>query len=255
MPHPALAVGLLCLVTTLGCGDRTPAVAPTPVIYATYAAPVQGLVREPNGGPLANVTVVESVGKAIFVASTDANGRFSFAPFGVSGAALSASVSAFASGHFPANGTVPVSANAPGEPTSMELRLQPTLTLSEGHAIDTRLTNDDVSYGSDADQASGLPPARGPVKLIDVRTSSSGPLEIRATWTGPDRLQLWIEKRDLETSLSSGLPADGAHEVVLRVPALWATDPLNAALLSVGLTGGVHLSADESVHVELGPAH
>jgi hypothetical protein len=89
--------------------------------------------------------------------------------------------------------------------------------------------------------------------LVDVRPTSSKALDIRATWNRPDRLQIWIQKTDLEASLTSNLAPAGAHEVTLRVPAGWATDPVNTSLLSVGLTSGGQLAADEALHLEMTP--
>ena len=222
----ALAGAAACTDESFRPGPSRPTPSST-IVYQT--APVEGVVREVGGGPMAGLTVNLYGVTASQSTTADGTGRFRFDGY-TSRANQDPYITAYRDGYIAGRLNVPRGLVAPA-PVSVELKLQPTLELNEGIPLHTTLSNDDVDYGPEWGPQFGLPVERGPVKVVWIRTTSRGPHILRAEWSSADRLSLWAEVYYKEVHVEGS----GSGSAVVEVPADWTQDRLNPVTVSVGL--------------------
>ena len=238
----------IVVLATVACsespGTRSPT-SPSAPPPALLSAPVEGTVRAPDGAPLAGA-LVTTYGYGYFPSVvTDASGRFSFPSAEVPGRRPLAQVRVYCPGFFGTYRDVPTGTGEAPPVASIEISLKHRDALIEDRPIETVLTNADPDYGYESDVAFGLPGARGPVKLIVLQPRTSGPVEVRAEWTGQDRLQMWVEKTYMEVSMEATPSPSGDNVLTLQIAPMWAIDAMNPAVITIGLprsaraTGGL----------------
>lgn len=257
------AIALMTLGVTLlltSCSESpvdptsvSPRVPKAPDVSMT--APVEGVVRSLDGSPVegARVRLATSPGSgAIGQTRTDQSGRFQL-PSVVWSALIAPVVLITHTDHFEYKRRIP--RGAPPAPIApLAVTLQPVLLLLEGVPLRFTLTNDDVDYGLEGDGSSAFG-ERGPVKVMEVRSSGPGPWELRAEWMGSTRLHLWAERYyDMD-----GLTASGTGSAALALPRGWASDGFDLTTVSVGLprsaraSGGLPAPVDVTITLRAVP--
>jgi hypothetical protein len=252
----------LAILTVAGaCNDRSSRPSPTgpsgqtpaPIPTAFYTAPVEGVVREVGGGPVAGQEVTFWGAARSVQTISDGAGRFRFESVEILPDRFP-HITAYRQGFVAGALDVPVGLQRP-ETLSAELRLQPHLTLHEGTPLRITLSNDDLDYGAAWEPDFNLPGERGPVKVVAIESTTDGPHALRAQWSTADRLHLWAEIYYKEESFA----ASGDREATLLLPRRWTRDPLNGVIVTVGLprsaraTGGLTGAVD--VTLTLVPAY
>jgi hypothetical protein len=253
-------IALVTLVVAVACDDRSspmppssPSAPPSSPPTRNYTAPIEGVIREVGGGPVAGQAVMLLGLGGRTESHSDAAGRFRFESLEVP-PTRSPRITAYRDGYVGSILPVPFGLQRPA-PVSVELRLQPQVTLDEGVPLRITLSNDDLDYGYAEDESFGLPGERGPVKVVFLRSATDGPHALRAEWSTPDQLHLWAEIYYLEQSFV----AFGTGTASLLLPRGWARDPRNPVVVTVGLprsaraTGGI--SGTVNVTLTLGPAY
>jgi hypothetical protein len=245
-------VGLVVCMPLAGCGhatDVSPGDAryrpPTPVL----TPPVEGTVRAVGGGPLPNVPVVMwgVADSAPSRTMTDSAGHYALPPMQLQDNrqawVSSDSLPGYISGFYPLGPSVT------GQTEHIDVHVQPVLALAEQMEFD--LSDDDIAYGYGSDFSVGSPPRRQPVKVLPLKALPPGGLELRADWSGPAPIRIWIERVYLEDSLES-IPVPGESAATLTVPDGWLHDPRAGSRveLSVGVPES-STGVGESVHVRL----
>lgn len=204
MPRRLTWLFVMLLCASQACGNDPPT-APTPAPAVPASRPllnipeIRGVVREVDGGPIAGASVIKSsLLKGGGVATqTDSNGLFMFpASLDVGEVSLWASVDSWGE-QYVWSGSVRVFPSTNPSPVSVEIRLQPVLTVSEAQALETTLSAEDLRFpflGEGVDC--------GPCKVILVKPGSGGAgvfdIRVHAATAGPLRLAL------IRTPLSYG---------------------------------------------------
>jgi hypothetical protein len=234
-----LPMTLLC-IASVGCfsacesNRAVPSTAPTPV-PSPSARPqlsrqltIAGLVREVNGGPLADAAIYAYAhGRQTTppVASTAADGSFRLDHFADDGLAFR--MNGYESGWW----TVPQSAG-PNDTLTVTIKMQQTLRVPLGSTISSILTADDLTYrGEDEYPFWSGDYLCSPCKFISVSGTQAG-ATLRLSWSGGSPLTVWGgDAYQGPVVQVRGEP--GAAELVISAPPANGTSFLNT--LMVGL--------------------
>ena len=164
---------------------------------------LEGRVREPGGGSLANVRVVEQI--SFTDTKTDASGFFRFFPFS----------SAHIKIELPDYETFERDVTRPGTPqrsTFLDAPMQRMVRINAGLSRgDLSIAPNDVSYTVGADLCN-------PCKLIRVISGGPATLTLRLAWTGAaGALKLWAnDTRNATTgsNMTVNVPTGGGQSLV-----------------------------------------
>jgi hypothetical protein len=229
---------LLCIASVgcfLACGsDRPVPTAPTP-LPSPSASPlpsrqltITGLVREVNGGPLADASIYAyAQGRQTrpLVASTAADGSFRLDHFADD--ALTFRMNGYEDGWW----TVP-QRSGPDDTLTVTIKMQQTLRVPLGSTISSILTADDLTYrGEDEYPFWWGDYLCSPCKFISVPSTKAG-ATLRLSWSGGSPLTVWGGDA-YQGPIVQARGEPGAAELVISVPPANGTSSLNT--LMVGL--------------------
>jgi hypothetical protein len=205
------------LVTPTGASAATPT-PPPPTPTATPRYSVAGIVREVNGGPLADVRIVTNPN--VGATTTDGAGVFSFTD--ISPTTLVFQKAGFESSFWK------LEASFVQSPVPVTIRMEPSFVLSADAGVSSVITNDDLSYSSDKldpfwDGAYFCAPCK---QMSVAAARGSGKLHLH--WMGPVPLELWAGEYYGAPQHAAG--AAGDSELVLEV----APGRLEAVLVGIG---------------------
>lgn len=183
MKRQVARIGIVVLAWSAGaCGDgkplepsrvTTPTPSPTPPVQT-----FRGVVHEPGAGPVEGV-IVSAVGVSVGPSYTDANGAFELTGPVRDGL------------FFERTGYTSTFWRRRGDPASIDVRLQRSLTASVGVPLSAQIFPDGPTYSS-GEQSLGWGGSFycGPCRFVSVRPPLTNGGRVRLRWTGDIPLDL-----------------------------------------------------------------
>jgi hypothetical protein len=217
--------------------------------------PIRGVLREPNGGPIAGISLWLSGPWPARTPEviTDAAGAFTIPPSQEICTQNSNVTFQFHDGghwYLPASFPLCTASRNPAE-MSFEFKGERILDITVGSPIVITLSNDDLDWIYPYEPQCG--PCRG---IRFPLPSTPGTALVHVSWTGPDPVHLWLEGEndDYEYERLSELnPVAGEHAMTLIAPQEFRR--LYPWLLKVGLPTGSRssggFSAPTTVRLEV----